>query len=287
MQEYTSCLQAMQACMDSQTFSIAHLNKEEATLEMHIHPCYELYYSISGGKQFLIDNKLYAIAPGDLFFINQYESHRLTDVQTDTHERIIVYFHPDFTKKCSSLLTDLDKCFFDHPDTFSHKVTLNFQQQERFLSLLNKITSADGYGSDITELAAALELLVLLNTSCQNNVADNTNLTCKFNHRIDGVLDYINQNIEQTITIEQLADYFFLSQSYLCRAFKRATGTTINKYITARRITMAKSLLSSGVSVNDAYERSGFSDYSSFYKAFFKLVGISPKKYTAALNQQT
>jgi len=285
MQEFTSCLKAMQACVDTQTFSIAHLSKEEATLEMHIHPCYELYYSISGGKQFLIDNKLYAIAPGDLFFINQYESHRLTDVQTDTHERIIVYFHPDFTKKCSSGLTDLDRCFAEHPDTFLHKVSLNFQQQERFLYLLNKITSANGYGSDITEHSAALELLVLLNTVCERNTLSDVGLTCKFNHRIDNVLDYINQNIEQNITLEHLADYFFLSQSYLCRAFKKATGTTINKYITARRITIAKALLSSGISVNDAYERSGFSDYSSFYKAFFKLVGISPKKY--AVTKQT
>ena len=54
---------------------------------MHIHDCYELYYSISGGRQFLIDNRFYAIAPGDLFIINQYESHKLTQIDNHVHER--------------------------------------------------------------------------------------------------------------------------------------------------------------------------------------------------------
>ena len=284
MQEFTSCLKAMQACVDTQTFSIAHLSKEEATLEMHIHPCYELYYSISGGKQFLIDNKLYAIAPGDLFFINQYESHRLTDVQTDTHERIIVYFHPDFTKKCSSGLTDLDRCFAEHPDTFLHKVSLNFQQQERFLYLLNKITSASGYGSDITEHSAALELLVLLNTVCESNTLSDVGLTCKFNHRIDNVLDYINQNIKQNITLEHLADYFFLSQSYLCRAFKKATGTTVTKYIETKRMLCARQMILENERIIKVYTECGFQDYSTFYRAYQRYFGHSPRQERHNLN---
>ena len=96
---------------------------------------------------------------------------------------------------------------------------------------------------------------------------------------MDDILAYINQNISQPITIEQLAEHFYLSESYICRIFKSATSTTINKYITARRISIAKSLLNEGASVNEAYERSGFTDYSNFFKAFTKAVGVSPKKY--------
>ena len=72
MEEIYSCRQAMENCMTTSTFSIAHLYKEEKAMDMHIHDCYEIYYSISGGKQFLIDNKFYGIEPGDLFIINQY-----------------------------------------------------------------------------------------------------------------------------------------------------------------------------------------------------------------------
>ncbi len=53
----------------------------------------------------------------------------------------------------------------------------------------------------------------------------------------------------------------------------------INKYITTKRITISKSLLSQGYSVNEACEACGFNDYSNYLKAFTKAVGISPKKY--------
>lgn len=96
---------------------------------------------------------------------------------------------------------------------------------------------------------------------------------------MDDILTYINQNISDPITMEQLAKEFFLSESYICRIFKSATGTTIGKYITARRISIAKAHLNEGMSVSEAFEKSGFTDYSNFFKAFTKAVGVSPKKY--------
>lgn len=279
MKEVFSCVQAHKDCMDRQTFSVARLYKEESTLDMHIHGCYEVYFSISGGHQFLIDNKRYAIAPGDLFIINQYESHKLTHIDVDAHERIILYVHPNYTKKLSTENVNLDTCFSFHPENFQHKISLDKEAQKRFLFFIDKITAAEGFGSEVLEQAACMELLVMLNILSDNNSVANAIPTGRFNHRVDEVLSYINQNITQNITIDQLSTQFFLSPSYLCRIFKRATGTTINKYITARRLTLAKSLLNNGVSVMEAYERSGFADYSNFYKAFCKSVGISPKKY--------
>ncbi len=79
-------------------------------MDMHIHNCCEVYYSISGGKQFLIDHCLYDIRPGDLFLINQFESHHLTQIDQQTHERII----PPSTRiliEASTGVTDLGHCF--------------------------------------------------------------------------------------------------------------------------------------------------------------------------------
>ena len=75
------------------------------------------------------------------------------------------------------------------------------------------------------------------------------------------------------------AAHFYLSSSYLCRIFKDETGTTINRYITAKRISRAKALLAEGYSVTETCGMCGFQDYSNFLKAFTKAVGISPKKY--------
>lgn len=286
MEELTSCRQAIENCLATHTFSIAHLYKEEKAMDMHIHDCYELYYSISGGRQFLIDNRFYSITPGDLFIINQYESHKLTQIDSCVHERIVLSIHPEYLKALSSAETDLDYCFSYRQNEVTHKLSLSREQQKRFLYFIDKITSATGYAHDIIEQAAFMELIAMINSlfkaSCRRQPAktpDKEPAGYKYNHQVDDILSYINRNIANPITIDTLAGEFFLSESYICRIFKSATGTTINKYITARRISIAKALLNEGASINEAFEKSGFSDYSNFFKAFTKAVGISPKKY--------
>ena len=173
MEELTSCKTAIENCQRTKTFSIAHLYKEEKAMDMHIHDCYELYYSISGGKQFLIDNRFYSIAPGDLFIINQYESHKLTQIDSCVHERIVLSVHPDFMKQISTEETDLDYCFKNRGDSFQHKISLNKEQQKRFLYYINKITSAEGFAHDIIERTAFMELMVLYAVSfalCTTNL---------------------------------------------------------------------------------------------------------------------
>jgi len=280
MTEYTSCKEAVEFCVSQKFFAIAHLYNEEKTLNVHIHDCYEIYYSISGGKQFLIDNKFYTIQPGDLFFINTYESHYLSQIDQMIHERIVISIHPDFLKQLSTLNTDLNYCFSYRDSGFSHRVSLDKEQQQRFIYYIHKITSASGFGEDIIERTAFTELMLLLNKSfysqCQSEIEDTS---YQYSQQVDQILDYMNQNIDHPITIEHLANQFFLSESYICRIFKSTTGTTINKYLTARRISIAKSLLADGLSVNEVCEGCGFNDYSNFLKAFTKTVGISPKKY--------
>lgn len=279
MQELTSCKTAIENCLATKTFSIAHLYKEEKAMDMHIHDCYELYYSISGGKQFLIDNCFYSIAPGDLFIINQYESHKLTQIDSMVHDRIVLSVHPDFVKLLSSEETNLDECFTNRTLTGCHKLSLEKEQQTRFLYYINKITSAEGFAHDIVEKVAFTELLVMINSLFRASTMEISAHAYKYNHQVDDILSYINNNISQPLSTTELAEKFYMSESYICRIFKAATGTTINKYITARRISIAKSLLNAGMSVSEAYEKSGFTDYSNFFKAFTKAVGCSPKKY--------
>lgn len=279
MNELYSCQQSIEQCAATRTFSIAHLHKEEKTMDMHIHNCYEIYYSVSGGKQFLIDNKLYDIEPGDLFVINQYESHKITQADRATHERIVLSIHPDYPKRLSSAETNLDYCFSVRSDCFCHRISLNKEQQKRFLYYINKITGADGYARDIYEQTAFMELLALVNSLMMVSHAPEPSGSPVYNRQVEDILSYINLNITSPITLPRLAGEFYLSESYICRIFKATTGTTINKYITARRISIAKALLNDGNSVMEAYEKSGFTDYSAFFKAFTKAVGISPKKY--------
>ncbi|QHQ61617.1 helix-turn-helix domain-containing protein [Anaerocolumna sedimenticola] len=279
MKAYSTCKAAMDSCIENKNFAIAHLYNDEKPMNMHIHDCYEIYYSISGGKQFLIDNRFYNIQPGDIFFINQYESHHLIQIDQEIHERIVLSVYPDYLKTLSSSETDLNYCF-SRDLTELHKLTLSSQDQKRFLYYIHKILSTNGFGADLIEQSAFVELMVFLNCLFRSKQKlYDSNDESLYHEQVDRILTYINQNIQAPLTINELSEHFFLSTSYICRIFKLATGTTINKYITAKRITIAKSLLSEGYTVNEASEMCGFNDYSNFLKSFTKAVGITPKKY--------
>lgn len=288
MKELGSCKAAIEACLSEKYFAVAHLYFEEKTMNIHIHDCYEIYYSISGGKQFLIDNKSYRIEPGDLFIINQYESHYLTQIDQAEHERIIISIHPEFLRSISTSNTGLDHCFIRREPGFSHRISLDKSKQQRFLYYIHKMTSLSGYAEDILERLAFTELMVFINKeniAAQKAEEKYESHAYQYGQQANAILDYINQNINTTITIQQLADHFYLSKSFICRIFKQSTGTTVNKYLTARRISIAKSLLSDGLSVNEVSEQCGFLDYSTFLKAFSKTVGVSPKKYAIYNNR--
>ena len=281
MKELNSCKEAMAESIEKKYFSIAHLYKDEKAMAMHIHDCYEVYYSISGGKQFLIDNKVYDIAPGDIFLISQYDSHYLTQIDQELHERIVIMIDPEFMRSVSSEETNLNECFENRGEDFSHKISLNQEQQKRFLYFINKILSSNGYGHDLLEKTTFIEMFLMINKILLDKEGGkDTEEIATYNEQVDAILSYLNSNIQNPVSIGDLAKHFYISESYICRIFKSATGTTINKYMTARRISIAKSLLAEGKGVSEVCEECGFSDYSNFLKAFTKSVGISPKKYS-------
>lgn len=279
MDVFSNCKEAVKACIEQKTFSIAHLYSDEATMEMHIHNCYEVYISISGGKQFLIGDKSYDISPGDIFVINNYESHYLSQIDKMTHERIVLSIFPEYLDNLSSPQTDLKFCFRERGDGYSNRIRPNGEIQKLLKYYLHKIISAEGYGQELLEKATFMELMVLLNRIFREQQLENPDTLSQNNPLVDKVIDYINHHISDKFTISILSTEFFVSESYICRVFKSETGTTIYKYLTARRIALAKTLLVSGASVSEACEQSGFNDYVNFVKSFTKAVGTSPKRY--------
>ena len=281
-----SCLESLNRCLDTKTFAIAHLYNTEQTMDIHIHECYEIYYSISGGKQFLIDNCLYDIAPGDIFFINNYETHHLHSVAQEEHERIVIHIHPEYLKNLSTGLTDLDFCFSSRQQPQSNKCSLTKDEQKQLVYMIHKLESENQYGQDLLDFASFIKLMVFLNDVYHRKIDLITPTKTEINRSatpdfLDEIISYINQNLTAELSTEMLAKHFSLAQSYMCNVFRNRTGTTIKRYIVAQRITFSKSLLASGYSTVEACEMSGFNDYSNFYRSFTKTVGLSPGKYAS------
>jgi Response regulator containing CheY-like receiver domain and AraC-type DNA-binding domain len=90
---------------------------------------------------------------------------------------------------------------------------------------------------------------------------------------------YINEHIAEAVNVEMLARLVNLSPDYLTRIFKKEEQITLNDYIIQQRMFLAKELLTTTeMSVNRVSDKSGYSNYSYFSKAFKKYYGISPRE---------
>jgi AraC-like DNA-binding protein len=92
------------------------------------------------------------------------------------------------------------------------------------------------------------------------------------------LVHYINQNLEQELSIEALCKQFYLSRAQLCRFFKTTIGTSVGKYITAKRMVKAQNLILRGYKPTEVFPQCGYQNYSSFFRAYCKFFGYSPKE---------
>jgi len=93
-------------------------------------------------------------------------------------------------------------------------------------------------------------------------------------------MDYIGQHLHDRITMEDLAGYVNLNETYLSKLFRKETGLSISEYIRDKKIEEAKGLLrfSEKPSIEIAADL-GFSSHSYFISVFKRVTGETPKDY--------
>lgn len=101
---------------------------------------------------------------------------------------------------------------------------------------------------------------------------------------ISEAIEYINNNLDEDLSVEVLTDRYFLSKSRFINRFKKITGYTPHQYIIDKRIIKCAQLIKAGAYAADAAAAYGFTEYSSFYRAFVKEYGVSPRSYSKEEN---
>ena len=104
--------------------------------------------------------------------------------------------------------------------------------------------------------------------------------TFKKNHTVISLLNWIEDNYTENITLERLSEISNLSEKYICRIFKEYTSKTPISYINEIRIDAAcHEMIANRKSITDAALACGFNDLSYFSKMFKRYKNMSPQKY--------
>lgn len=104
-------------------------------------------------------------------------------------------------------------------------------------------------------------------------------------YAVKKIVNYLNENYEQKISLDQIAHNMYLSPVYISKIFKEETGESPINYLIKIRLEKARDILENleGGSIKNIANAVGYDDVYHFSKLFKKYYGISPQNYRKQL----
>ncbi len=257
-------------------FRLFHLQDAQGTkIDYHYHEFCKLLLLHSGSGSYSVEGQRYTLTAGDMVLIGSRCVHRPEFEPGIPYERTIIYISPEFLRKHSTTDCELEDCF---RSPLRHVLRLPESHRRRLFQqadTLEQELSGSGYGRVIRSTALLLGLLVDIGRAIQQD-GNQPEPSQPHSRRVLDILRYLDAHLTEDITIDDLAEQFYLSKYHMMRLFRRETGDSIHGYLTDRRLLHAKDLIAQGKSATDACFLSGWRSYSSFTRAYGKRFGTTP-----------
>ena len=252
-----------------------------AAVKEHVHNYYEFYFFLEGDVSIVIEGKNYPICVGDILLIPPGIRHYPVIHSKDIpYRRFVFWISKEYCNQLLDLSHDyvflmqfvcVKKEYLFHNDIF----TFNTIQSKVFRLIEEMNDNRFGRNAQISlcvnDLILYLNRIVHESLHAKNQWED-TSL-------YQSLLSYIEEHLDEDLTLDRLAVVFYVSKYYISHVFKNNMGIPIHQYIMKKRLYACKDAIISNMSITDAYIMFGFGDYSSFFRAFKKEFGVSPKEY--------
>lgn len=256
---------------------------------LHHHDFYEIYFLITGDVTYLIESKIIHVMPGDILLIPPRQQHQvLIRPEMSVYERYVLWVNPDVIRQLSSDSSDLLERL--SPDQSGSNNQLRLKPEARavvqsLLEALNHERNSDEYGSDLLRESLLTQLLVAVNRLLAQHGSQLDEDT-RTNRVVAQVINYVNLHYSEPLSLDLLAEKFYVSKFHLSHEFHRQVGTSLYRYIQRKRLLIARQLLAQGQKPSGVCSACGFSDYTGFYRAFRSEYGISPREYAQSARSQ-
>ena len=251
---------------------------------LHTHDYYEFYFFLEGDVSIEIGSRIYPIAFGDIMLIPPHTPHRPIIHSYDIpYRRFDFWISQDY---CNHLLeispdytyvmqyTQTTKNYLFHTDRITfHSI------ESKILRLIEEMYT-DHFGRAPQISLCINDLVLHLNRLIYEQIHPNK--------RDEGLslcqnlCSFIEEHLDEDLSLERLSSEFYTSRYHISHIFKDNIGLSIHQYITKKRLALCRDAITGGDNITTVYQSFGFGDYSSFYRAFKKEYGISPKEYQAS-----
>ena len=254
--------------LQERNFYFLHLRKLEETgitnYKWHEHSFYELLLLSEGEYEYVIENRRYVMKKGDVLLIKPGSHHFGRKVIKSPISLYCIGFSPEHIE-CGRLAEEI----FNKGEHFS---LLDDSPIEKILYAAKcKLDTSRNNASRFVKSICESTLLILDDVDIKITQEEITN------ESVQKIIDYVNRNLASISTLEDISAAIFFSSAYVRGVFKKEMGIGIMQYVRNKKVLLARRLIKSGRKPTNIYTECGFSNYTSFYRAYRAYFGTSPK----------
>ena len=258
----------------------------ESTYEIkeHIQVCNEISYVISGDGIFYINDVPHKIKAEDIIITRIGDKHKIVaESKSGLH-----FFYIGFTLSENESMDDLRQFFMNQSDSRINISSNDFTSV--FLSLLSEFYFQNKYSYEF--ITSLLEQIVIMTYRVFNTHLKQKNLPIEKEENgvgatIYSIIKYIDENIDNIVSIRSISKELGYSYNYFSRMFKEKAGITLRDYIYNKKIEKSIKLIESNrYSITRIAIMLGYNDVQSFSKAFKRTMNMSPSEYKVSYNSK-
>ncbi len=228
---------------------------------------YLIVLVLSGSGTLMYDQTVYPLRKGSCFFIDCMVPYYHQSSSSDPWELIWVHFNGSSSQK-----------YYQY---FSSKSTPAFQPQAfpELQDTMEKLLDINS-NSDLSTEISSSQLIVDILTLLLLDITERQTERHPGHQKMAQVRAYLDEHYTEKFSLDELSEQFFISKFHLSREFRTLYGITLNHYVIARRITLAKKLLRfSDYTLEEIAQNCGFYDASYLNRQFKKSEGISASDF--------
>ena len=244
----------------------------------HTHNAAEIYFTLTDLPDVLLNDTVSSVPSGTIIIIPSFCIHQLYHETGVTYERYILSINEEWI---NSLFCRNSS---DYSYLFANSTPVlllpDKEQKKELIRRFNELLNLQNRTSP-EAIISFLRLFEIICRAVSSNSAPNPDTlpVSSSQSKVNQIIAYLQEHIQDNITIADLSDHFHLNPDYLARLFKSHMHISLGKYIILLKISAAEAMLREGKSVTEAQETLGYSSYAYFFKTFQKITGISPSRY--------
>jgi len=263
---------------------------------LHWHDCLEISWVIRGWGSYLMEDRVYPMAEGDIIVINNLEAHHL-EVGTDGMHQYTIVFDPLLIWAGDRQALDRKYLvpFFDRDTDFSNRIDPDSSGFAGVRDLLAVIAGEARERPPVWQLSVKAHLLLLLTKLIREfsptppRFAQGSQYVAapEFPHsrrqqmlRLEQTLQFLEKNHKRDIGLEEAAAVCHLSPAYFSAYFKKATGLGFVDWLNRFRVNQSLNYLTqTNHTIIYIAQEVGFNSPTTFNQSFKRFTGRTPSDY--------